>query len=86
MENNENEVSLTDSTVMSQSEIQSTPMSIKESSLTESVIMGDVGVHSTPISTKESNKSDYIMSVLRTISSNIDNINRHFVLIIMMIV
>ena len=45
MENNENEVSLTDSAIMRDLWIQSTPVSIKESSLTESVIMSDSGVH-----------------------------------------
>ena len=63
MENNEEEVSLTDSTVMSESEIQSNPVLIKESSLTGSVIMGDVQVHSTPISIKKSD--DHVMSFLQ---------------------
>ena len=39
MENNEEEVSLSDSTVINESEIHSTPIVIKETSLTESAVM-----------------------------------------------
>ena len=45
MENNEEEVRVTDSTDMSESEMQSTRVLNKESSLTESIIMSLSLIH-----------------------------------------
>ena len=82
MENNEEEVSLTDSTVMSESEMQSTRVLNKESSLTESIIMSKAGAESTPVTTKIKEKewsmADMI-KLMRTMSDDIEhNMNSRF--------
>ena len=59
MVNNEEEVSLSDSTVINEPESQSNTVLNQENSVTESKIMDDVEVHSTPISVKKSD--DYKM-------------------------
>ena len=59
MDNNEEEVSLSDSTIINEPESQSNTELNQENSLTESKIMDDVEGHSAPISVKKSD--DYKM-------------------------